>query len=163
MWIVPFVMDRKGIPKHGEAVEYRFPLCVKISAQPVDMLQLFQQLRNTALTRSCTLVGEAGRHGADLACGKACRNEIADACCPAQVGFAVDAIAILRAAGVHKARLLVVAQYALRDPEPFGSFLDLHFDPFPRCPSALTLVSMSRLNFKNAAPIPQRMVIESRA
>lgn len=59
------------------------------------MLQLLQQLRNTALARSRTLVGEAGRHGADLACGKACRNEIADASRPAQVCFAVAAITIL--------------------------------------------------------------------
>lgn len=153
MWVVPFVMGRKGLPKHDEAVEYRFPLCIKIGSEPVDMLQFFQQLRNTALTRSCTLVGEAGRHGADLACGKACRNEIADASRTAQVGFAVAAIAILRAAGIHEARLLVVAQHALRDPEPFGSFLDLHFDPFPRCRSTLTLVAMSRANFKNDARV----------
>lgn len=150
MRVVPFVMDRKGLPEHGEAAEDRFPPCVKIGSEPVDMLQLLQQLRNTALARSCALVGEAGRHGADLACGKACRNEIADASRPAQVGFAVAAIAILRAASVHEARLLVVAQHALRDPEPFGSFLDLHFDPFPRCRSTLTLVAMSRSDFKGS-------------
>jgi hypothetical protein len=45
-----------------------------------------------------------------------------------------------------------VAQHALRDPEPFGSFLDLHFDPFPRCRSTLTLVAMSRANFKGRQP-----------
>lgn len=144
MRIVPFVMDRKGLPKHGQAVEDCFPLCVKIGAEPVDVLQLFQQLRNTALAWACAFVRKTGRHGADLACGKARRNEIADASCTAQVGFAVAAITILRAPGIHEARLLVMAQHALRDPEPFGSFLDLHLDPLPRRPTALTLVVMSR-------------------
>lgn len=151
MRVVPFVMDRKGLPEHGKAAKDRFPPCVKISSEPVDMLQFLQQLRNTALARACALVGEAVRHGADLACGKACRNEIADASRPAQVGFAVAAIAILRAPGIHEARLLIMAQHTLRDPEPFGSFLDLHFDPLPRCPSTLTLVAMSRSNFKGSA------------
>lgn len=145
------MMDRKGIPEQGEAAEDCFPPCIEIGSEPVNMLQLLQQLRNTALAWACALVGEAGRHGADLACGKACRNEITDTSRPAQVGFAVAAIAILRAAGVHEARFLVMAQHALRDPEPFGSFLDLHFDPFPRCPNTLTLVSMSRSDFKELA------------
>lgn len=141
MRVVPFVMDRKGLPEHGEAAEDRFPPCIEIGSEPVDMLQFLQQLRNTALAWACALIGEAGRHGADLACGKACRDEIADASRPAQVGFAIAAIAILRATGIHEARRLVVAQHTLRNPEPFGSFLDLHLDPFPRRPSTLTLVS----------------------
>jgi hypothetical protein len=136
-------MDRKGLAEHGEAAEDRLPSCVKIGSEPVDMLQLLQQLRNTALARACTLVGEAGRYGADLACRKACCDEIADTSGTAQVGLAVAAIAILRAASVHEARLLVMAQHALRDPEPFSRFLDLHLDPFPRSDSTLTLVSMS--------------------
>lgn len=148
MRVIPFVMDRKGLAEHGEAAENRFPPCVKIGSEPVDMLQFLQQLRNTALARACALVGEAGRHGADLACGKAGCDEIADASRTAQVGFAVAAIAILRAAGIHEARLLVVAQHALRDSEPFSRFLDLHLDPFPHGPSTLTLVSMSRLDLK---------------
>lgn len=151
MRVVPFVMDRKGLPEHGEAAEHRFPPCVKIGSKPVDMLQFLQQLRNTALAGAGTLVGEAGRHGADLACGKACCDEIADASGTAEVGFAIAAIAILRTAGIHEARFLVMAQHALRDPEPFGRFLDLHLDPFPRRSSTLTLVSMSRLNFKGWA------------
>lgn len=148
MWVVPFVMGRKGLPEHGEAAKDRFPPCVKIGSEPVDMLQLLQQLRNTALAGACTLVREAGRHGADLACGKACSDEIADASGTAEVGFAIAAIAILRTAGIHEARFLVMAQHALRDSEPFSRFLDLHLDPFPHGPSTLTLVSMSRLDFK---------------
>ncbi|TWC76288.1 hypothetical protein FB593_12515 [Rhizobium sp. SJZ105] len=141
-------MERKGLPEHGEAAEDRFPPCIEIGAQPVDMLKLFQQLRNTALAGASPLVGEAGRHGADLACGKASPNEIADTARAAQVGFAIAAIAILRAASVHEARLLVVPQHAFRNPEPFGRFLDLHLDPFPHRPSTLTLVSMSSAAFK---------------
>ncbi len=148
MWVVPFVMDRKGLPEHGKAAENRFPPCVKIGSEPVDMLQLLQQLRNTALARACALVGEAGRHGADLACGEACCDEIADASRPAQVGLAVAAIAILRAPGIHEARFLIMAQHAFRNPEPFSRFLDLHLDPFPHGPTTLTLVSMSRPDFK---------------
>mgnify|MGYP000046436791 CR=1 FL=1 len=148
MRVVPFVVDRKGLPEHGEAAEDRFTPCIEIGAQPVDMLQFFQQLRNAALAGACAFIGEAGRHGADLACGKAGRNEIADAARAAQVGFAIAAIAVLRAASVQQARRLVVPQHALRYPEPFGRFLDLHLDPFPHRPSTLTLVSMSSAGFK---------------
>jgi hypothetical protein len=35
------------------------------------------------------LIGETGRHGTDLACGKACRDEIADASRTAQVGLEI--------------------------------------------------------------------------
>lgn len=143
----PFVMDRKGLAEHGEAAKDRFPLCVKIGAQPVDMPQLFQQLRNTALARSRALVREAGRHGADFACGKAGCDKIADASRPAQVGVTVAAIAIPCAAGIDETRLLVMAQHAFRDPKPFGRFLDLHLDPFPRRRSTLTLVSGSSADF----------------
>lgn len=80
MRVVPFVVGRKGLPEHGEAAEDRFPPHVEISSQPVDVLKFLQQLRNTALAWSCPLIREAGRHCANLACGKACRNEIADAC-----------------------------------------------------------------------------------
>jgi hypothetical protein len=141
-------MERKGLAEQGEAVEDRFPPCIEIGAQPVDMLKFLQQLRNTAFAGACPLFGEAGRHGADLACGKASRNEIADTARAAQVGFAIAAIAVLRAASVHEARRLVVPQHTLRNPEPFGRFLDLHLDPFPYRPSTLTLVSMSRAPFK---------------
>jgi hypothetical protein len=41
-----------------------------------------------------------------------------------------------------------VPQHTLRNPEPFGRFLDLHLDPFPHSPSTLTLVSMSSAAFK---------------
>lgn len=112
------------------------------------MLKLLQQLRNAALAGASPLIGEAGRHGVDLACGKASRNEIADAARATQVGFAIAAIAVLRAASVHKARLLVVPQHTLRNPEPFSRFLDLHLDPFPHRSSTLTLVLTSRAPFK---------------
>ena len=148
MWVVPFVRDRKGLPKHGEATEDRFTPCIEIGTQPVDMFKLFQQLRNAALAGASPLVREAGHHGADLACGKSRRNEIADTARTAQVGFAIAAVTVLRAASVHELRLLVVPQHALRNPEPFGRFLDLHLDPFPHRPSTLTLVSMSRAPFK---------------
>lgn len=146
--VVPFVVIRKGLPEHGEAAEDRITPRVEIGPQPVDMLKLFQQFGYPALTWSCALVREAGRHGADLACGKASRDKITDASRTAEVGLAIAAIAILRAAGIHEARLLVVAQHTFRDPEPFGRFLDLHLDPFPRGPSTLTLVSRSSANFK---------------
>lgn len=95
------------------------------------MLQFLQQLRYPAFTWACAFIGEAGCHGSDLACGKACRDEIADSSSPAQVRFAVTAITIVRALGIHEARALVMAQHALRDPEPFGGFLDLHLSiPF---------------------------------
>lgn len=153
MRVAPFIVVRKGLPEHGETAEDRLSPCIEIGSEPVDMLQFLQQLRNTALARACTLVREAGRHGADLACGKAGRDQIADAPRTAQIGLAVATIAVLRAPGFHEARLLVVAQHAFRNPEPFGRFLDLHLDPFPRRPSTLTLVSMSRGDFKGARDV----------
>lgn len=95
VWVVPFNLNRKGLPEHGDTAKNGLPLCIEISSEPVDMLQLLQELRNAALARSRALVREAGRHGADLACGKACRDEITDASRPAQVGLAVAAIAVL--------------------------------------------------------------------
>lgn len=69
MRVVPFVMDRKGLPEHGEAAEDRFPPCVEIGSEPVDMLQLLQQLRNTTLAWACALVDSAPLRGVG-SCGR---------------------------------------------------------------------------------------------
>lgn len=147
MRVGPFVMDRKGFPKHRKAIQNRPAPCLKIGSQPVDMFKLFQKLRNAAFARTRALIRETGRHGPDLTRGKACRDQIADASGTAKIGLAIAAIAIFRALGIHKARLLIMAQHAFRDPKPCGGFLDLHLDPFPGCPSTLTLVLRSRGNF----------------
>lgn len=144
------MVGRKGLPEHGQAAEHRFPTSFKIGSQPLDVLKLLQQLRNAAFARRCSFVGEACRHGTDLAGGKACRDQIADARRAAQVSLAIAAIAVFRAAGLHQAGLIVVAQHALRDPKPLGCFLNLHLDPFPHRLSTLTLVSRSSANFKEA-------------
>ena len=115
------------------------------------MLELLQEVLNAAFARSRSLVREASRHGADLARGKARADQVADALRTAQVSIRIAAIAILGPAGIHKASLLVVAQHALRDPNPPGRFLDLHLDPFPRRPSTLTLVLRSSAIFNGRA------------
>jgi hypothetical protein len=53
MRVVPFVMDRKGLSEHGEAVENRLPTCIENGAQPVYVLKLLQQLWNAALAWPC--------------------------------------------------------------------------------------------------------------
>lgn len=156
MRVGPFVMDRKGIPEHRQAIQNRLPPLIEIGSQPVDMFKLFQKLRNAALAGARALIRKTGRHGPDLARGKACRDQIADASGPAKIGLAIAAIAVFRALGIHKARLLVMAQHALCDPKPSGRFLDLHLDPFPGCPSTLTLVSRSRGISTSRRKLPSR-------
>lgn len=140
-------MIRQGLPKHAEATNHGCPACIEVGSKPIDMLKLSQKVLNAAFARSCSLVREAGRHRANLARGKARCDQVTDTLRTAQVGFRVAAVSVFRAAGIHQASVLVMAQHALRDSKPFGCFLDLHFDPFPHDSRALTLVSMSSANF----------------
>ena len=128
--LAAFESVRKGAPEHRKAVENGFPTCIQIGSQPIDMPKLLQQLFDAALTWPGAVVREAGRHGTDFARGKARFDEVANAARTAQIGLAIDAIAVLRTADLHQAGLLIVAQHALRDPEPLSRFLGLHPDPF---------------------------------